>query len=114
MTEKIESGTCKRYERFYSSVGCAVFIKQPVLSGQWLDNCLISKQLSTCSLAEGKTMMTTREIELLPEAERAITRASHNYYRALLSGAPKNKRQKLRKAWLNEIQRCWPGLLNRD
>jgi hypothetical protein len=91
-----------------------VFIKQPVPGERWLDNCLISKQLITYSLAQGKTMMTTGEIELLPEAERAITRASHNYYRALLSGAPKDKRQKLRRAWLNEIQRCWPGLLNRD
>jgi hypothetical protein len=57
-------------------------------------------------------MMTNYEIDLLPAAERAVTRASHEYYRALLSGAPQDKRQRLRKAWLSEIQRCWPEALD--
>ncbi|MFZ1326312.1 MAG: hypothetical protein WAT67_09900 [Candidatus Contendobacter sp.] len=52
--------------------------------------------------------MTSRNIEKLPESERALIRASHNYYRALLQGASDATRQQLRRVWLNEVQRCWP------
>lgn len=53
-------------------------------------------------------MMTLRDIEKLPECERIVTRASHQYYRALLQGAPGATRQRLRQLWLGEIQRRWP------
>jgi hypothetical protein len=55
-------------------------------------------------------MMTSRDIELLPEDDQAVTRASYDYYRALLSGAPEDERRRLRRIWLTEIQRRWPGL----
>lgn len=53
-------------------------------------------------------MMTIRDIEKLPEYDRAVTRASHRYYRALLQGAPDATRQHWRRLWLNEIRRRWP------
>jgi hypothetical protein len=53
-------------------------------------------------------MMTLRNIEKLPECERAVTRASHQYYRALLQGASDATRQRLRRLWLSEIRRRWP------
>ena len=53
-------------------------------------------------------MMTLHMIEKLPESERAVTRASYHYYRALLQGAPDATRQRLRRLWLSEIQRRWP------
>jgi hypothetical protein len=53
-------------------------------------------------------MMTIRDIEKLPEGERAVTRASYQYYRALLQGAPDATRQRLRQLWLGEIRRRWP------
>jgi ubiquinone/menaquinone biosynthesis C-methylase UbiE len=40
--------------------------------------------------------------------ERAVTRASHQYYRALLHGAPAATRQRLRQLWLVELRRSWP------
>ena len=52
--------------------------------------------------------MTLRNIEKLPEGERAVTRASHQYYRSLLQGAPDATRQRLRRLWLSEIRRRWP------
>lgn len=57
-------------------------------------------------------MMTQRDIERLPADDQAVTRASHDYYRALLSGVSKDERQRLRRVWLSEIQRRWPGTLN--
>ncbi|MEE4379914.1 MAG: hypothetical protein V2J55_20695 [Candidatus Competibacteraceae bacterium] len=53
-------------------------------------------------------MMTNREIDLLPQGDRAVTQASHDYYRALLVGVPVGERQRLRQAWLHEMQRRWP------
>lgn len=53
-------------------------------------------------------MMTIRDINRLPESERAVTRASYQYYRAVLRGAPDTRRQQLRRLWLGEIQRRWP------
>ncbi|HHW76872.1 MAG TPA: hypothetical protein GX399_07540 [Xanthomonadaceae bacterium] len=53
-------------------------------------------------------MMTIRDINKLPECERAITRASYQYYRALLGGAPNVTRQRLRQLWLVELRRRWP------
>ncbi|HRF63312.1 MAG TPA: hypothetical protein P5260_13165 [Candidatus Competibacter sp.] len=53
-------------------------------------------------------MMTIRDINKLPEGERAITRASYQYYRALLHGAPNATCQRLRQVWLVELQRRWP------
>ena len=56
-------------------------------------------------------MMTNREINSLPENDQAVTRASHDYYKALLSGLPKDEQRRLRLIWLNEIQRRWPDTL---
>lgn len=53
-------------------------------------------------------MMTIRDIEKLPECERAVTRASYQYYRALLHGVPYETRQRLRHRWLVELRRRWP------
>ncbi|MDG4551081.1 MAG: hypothetical protein P9F19_17000 [Candidatus Contendobacter sp.] len=53
-------------------------------------------------------MMTLRTIEKLPETERALNHASYRYYRALLQGAPDTTRQRLRRLWLDELQRRWP------
>lgn len=53
-------------------------------------------------------MMTIRDIEKLPECERAVARASYQYYRALLHGAPNTAC--LRRIWLAEIERRWPGV----
>ena len=53
-------------------------------------------------------MMSIREIEKLPEDQRAVTRASYQYYRALLQGAPDATRLRLRQLWLGELQRRWP------
>lgn len=53
-------------------------------------------------------MMTIGDINKLPERERAVTRASYRYYRAVLNGAPVTTRQRLRQSWLIELQRCWP------
>lgn len=53
-------------------------------------------------------MMTIRDINKLPECERAVTRASYQYYRALLHGVPDATRQRLRQLWLVELQRRWP------
>ena len=53
-------------------------------------------------------MMTLHMIEKLPESERAVTRASYHYYRALLQGAPDATRQRLRRLWLGELRRRWP------
>ena len=55
-------------------------------------------------------MLTHRDIESLPPNDQAITRASHEYYRALLSGMPEDERRRLRQIWLIELQRRWPGL----
>jgi hypothetical protein len=57
---------------------------------------------------EERAMMTIRDIEKLPAGERAVTRASYQYYRALLQGAPDPARQRLRRLWLSEIHRRWP------
>jgi hypothetical protein len=54
--------------------------------------------------------MTHRDIELLPENDQAVTRASYNYYRAVLKGQSVNERNQLRQIWLREIQRRWPNL----
>ncbi len=53
-------------------------------------------------------MMTIRDINRLPESERAVTHASYQYFRAVLRGASDTKRQQLRRRWLGEIQRRWP------
>jgi len=53
-------------------------------------------------------MMTIRDIEKLPRGERAVTRASYQYYRALLHGVSEGARQNLRRQWLVELQRRWP------
>ncbi|MBE2294420.1 MAG: hypothetical protein IAF00_05690 [Phycisphaerales bacterium] len=52
--------------------------------------------------------MTIREINKLPAAEQAVTRASYRYYRAVLQGASNAARQHLRGLWLLELQRRWP------
>lgn len=54
-------------------------------------------------------MMTMRDIEKLPECERAVARASYHYYRALLHGAPGPARLRLRRIWLAAMERRWPG-----
>lgn len=54
--------------------------------------------------------MTISNIEKLPESERAVTRASHLYYLALLHGASDTTRLRLRRIWLAEIARRWPGV----
>jgi hypothetical protein len=53
-------------------------------------------------------MLTYKEMERLPENERAVTRASHDYYQALLKGASASEQHRLRQAWLQEIHRRWP------
>jgi hypothetical protein len=53
-------------------------------------------------------MMTIRDINRLPKSERELTRASYQYYRAVLQGAPDTTRQRLRRLWQGEIQRRWP------
>jgi hypothetical protein len=58
--------------------------------------------------------MTSRDIELLPENDQAVTRASYNYYRAVLTGKSINERYQLRQIWLREIQRRWPNLVELD
>jgi len=50
-------------------------------------------------------MMTIGDINKLPERERAVTRASYQYYRAVLNGAPATTRQRLRQSWLIELRR---------
>ena len=55
-------------------------------------------------------MMSIREIEKLPEDQRAVTRASYQYYRALLQGAPDATRLRLRQLWVGELQRRWPDV----
>jgi hypothetical protein len=52
--------------------------------------------------------MMTREIEKLPQCERAVARASYQYYRALLRGASCETRCRLRYRWLAEQRRRWP------
>jgi hypothetical protein len=52
--------------------------------------------------------MTIRDINRLPKSEREVTRASYQYYRAVLQGAPDTTRQRLRRLWQGEIQRRWP------
>lgn len=52
--------------------------------------------------------MIMRDIEKLPEDERAVLRASHCYYRALLQGAPVETRQRLYHLWLREVRQRWP------
>ncbi len=54
--------------------------------------------------------MTLSNIEKLPESERAVTRASHLYYLALLHRAPDRTRLQLRRIWLAEIARRWPDV----
>ena len=56
-------------------------------------------------------MLTHRDIESLPPDDQAVTRASHEYYQALLSGMPEDERRRLRQIWLTELQRRWPGLV---
>lgn len=56
-------------------------------------------------------MLTYKEMERLPENERAVIRASHDYYQALLRGAPTNEQHRLRQTWLEEIHRRWPDTL---
>ena len=53
-------------------------------------------------------MLTYKDMDRLPENDRAVTRASHDYYQALLSGASESERRRLRLAWLHEIHRRWP------
>jgi hypothetical protein len=55
--------------------------------------------------------MTRQEIDLLPLPERTLTRASHDYYRALLRGAPEPERRRLCRIWLQEVQQRWPEVL---
>ena len=57
-------------------------------------------------------MMTIGDINKLPERERAVTRASYQYYRAVLNGAPAPTRQRLRQSWVMELQRRWPEAWN--
>lgn len=57
-------------------------------------------------------MMTIGDINKLPEYERAVTRASYHYYRALLHGAPVATQQRLRQSWLSEMRRRWPDACN--
>ena len=56
-------------------------------------------------------MLTDKEIKRLPENDREVTRASHDYYQALLSGAPDSELRRLRQAWLCEIYKRWPDTL---
>lgn len=58
--------------------------------------------------------MTRRDIDLLPENDQAVTRASYNYYRAVLNGKPIHERDQLRQIWLQEIQQRWPNLVALD
>ena len=54
--------------------------------------------------------MTISNIEKLPESERAVTRASHLYYIALLYGASNTTKLRLRRIWMAEIVRRWPSV----
>lgn len=56
-------------------------------------------------------MMTLRDIASLPEDEQPLTRASHDYYRALLRGLPETSLRQLRRTWLAEVQHVWPDAL---
>jgi hypothetical protein len=56
-------------------------------------------------------MLTYKEIKRLPENDREVTRASHDYYHALLSGAPDSELRRLRQVWLGEIYKRWPDTL---
>lgn len=58
--------------------------------------------------------MTSQDIELLPKKDQAVTRASYDYYRAVLKGKSINERYQLRQIWLQEIQQRWPNLVEPD
>ena len=57
-------------------------------------------------------MLTYKEMDRLPENDRAVTRASHDYYQALLNGAPGEELRKLLQMWLGEIHKRWPETLS--
>lgn len=59
-------------------------------------------------------MLTYKDIERLPEDDRAVSRASHNYYQALLKGVSESERRRLQQIWLHEIHRRWPDTLRCD
>ncbi|MDQ2694576.1 MAG: hypothetical protein M3Z21_04200 [Pseudomonadota bacterium] len=59
-------------------------------------------------------MLTYKEIRQLPRGDRALIRTSHDYFRALLSGAPQDKCRQLRRAWICEVQRRWPNALKEE
>lgn len=56
-------------------------------------------------------MLISKELDCLPEVDRVVTLASHDYYLALLNGAPRSERRRLQKAWLCEIYKRWPDTL---
>jgi|APFre7841882590_1041340.scaffolds.fasta_scaffold26817_2 hypothetical protein len=58
-------------------------------------------------------MLISKELEWLPEDDRVVTLASHDYYRALLRGAPDSERRRLQQAWICEIHKRWPDVLTR-
>lgn len=59
-------------------------------------------------------MLTYRKMNRLPKGDRAVNRASHDYYQALLKGASDQELQQLLQTWLGEIHKRWPDLLNQD
>jgi hypothetical protein len=56
-------------------------------------------------------MLANHELDQLPEDDRVVTLASHEYYHALLSGASDTERRRLWKVWLYEIYKRWPDTL---
>lgn len=59
-------------------------------------------------------MLTYRDMNRLSEGDRAVNRASHDYYQALLRGACEQELQRLLQTWLGEMHKRWPDLLPPD
>jgi hypothetical protein len=54
--------------------------------------------------------MIYHDIARLPMGDQVVTRAAHAYYRALLQGSPRQKRQYLWQTWVCAIHRRWRDL----
>lgn len=55
-------------------------------------------------------MLTRDKIEQLPQNDRVVARASHEYYWLLLAGASKDQRQEQLRVWWKALQRQWPDI----
>lgn len=55
-------------------------------------------------------VLTYKDMNRLSEGDRAVNRASHDYYQALLRGACEQELQQLLQTWLGEMHKRWPDL----